>query len=70
MTGNSSRRGLVFPDYRYGEHGTAPRIPANDPEYEASQPISQADRRTMLRRHFEAGGMTPAQVEAAMRGKG
>lgn len=45
---------------------TKPTVPAGDPEYERSQPINRDDRRAMLQRHFEAGGMTNAQIEAAL----
>jgi hypothetical protein len=43
----------------------APQNPAGDPEYEQS--ITRDDRRARLRRHFEAGGMTDAEIDAAMR---
>lgn len=43
-----------------------PRNPAADPEYEQSQPINRNDRKAMLRRHFEAGGMTDAETDTAL----
>lgn len=41
-----------------------PRNPAADLEYERSQAINRDDRKAMLRRHFEAGGMTDAEIDA------
>jgi len=48
-----------------GQHRrNAPRNTAADPEHEQSQPINREDRRAMLRRHFKAGGMTDAEIDA------
>jgi hypothetical protein len=41
-------------------------VPAADFDFERSQPITRDDRRAMLRRHFKAGGMTDAEIEAAL----
>jgi hypothetical protein len=66
MSGKFTRDGMG-PCVNYGApvQASAP-VPAADADFEQSQPINRDDRRAMLRRHFAAGGMTNAQIEAAL----
>jgi hypothetical protein len=69
MSGKPARNGFGL---NYSNHGKpapqqVPRTPAHDPEYELSQPITREERRIMLRRHFEEGGLTEAEIEEHMR---
>jgi len=66
MSGKFTRDGMG-PRVSYGApvQVSAP-VAAADADFERSQPINRDDRRAMLRRHFEKGGMTNAQIEAAL----
>jgi len=68
MSGNFSRTGpkgpSAFRTYRHAKPGTKPPVPAADSEHEQSQPINRDDRRAMLRRHFEAGGLSGGEIDA------
>lgn len=61
MSGKSAPSGPIY------NYGTVPGgSPAADPEYEQARRFSRDDRKAMLRRHFEKGGMTEEQIDAAM----
>jgi len=68
MSGNFLRTDLkgpsAFRTYRHDKPGTKPPVPAADPRHEQLQAINRGDRRAMLRRHFEAGGLSSGEIEA------
>jgi hypothetical protein len=74
MTGNFSR-GFRSPFSKSYAQPRDPKLPASDPapipaadaEFERAQPVNRDDRRAMLRRHFEASGLTDEEIEAHMR---
>lgn len=59
----------VIRTYRQAEPGTTPPKPANDPEYERTQPIYSEDRAQMLRSYFRSKDLSESKIDSALKAR-